>query len=410
MIHYIALHGQATKPTPTNSGILPPTTDLPLSDLGREQARLLGNRMKKLGFHGKIVSSPYLQTMETAQIIAEITDTSIIPSASMREPFGKDGNAYEYRGTPIEILRERFFRIAPSASLPYPWWEPSAESAEKVRNRVRSGYDLICEKYPDEELLFIGHTASVSVLTDLLGISSQYRTVPYHCSLSAIDRMNPDFVPFRYDASHLLYEITTNDFVSREECDAEYFKTPFSGEIPIPDLTDCREKILHIGDTRSDRYPYYRRLFELVKPDVILHTGDMADEVKVGRIPGTEYEYISKIRVLLEMMKATGARLLIVPGNNDLPEEIRKIAPEAEILNDNEEVLLSGVPCRVGHWVGRMTFDKKYALYGHGLTGETWSYEKNADSMNRRFNVMWGSFLYDLQRDLYWRFPLPYTG
>ena len=408
MIRYITRHGQVANAKFIGGDAMFPAGEPPLSELGREQAKMLGERLRAQNFHGKIISSPYLRTLETANIIAEVTDTYVYPYAPIREIFKTQAQADKYRGSTIEEIRERFSRIAPDAALPYPWWEPVEETGEMVKARVWPGYLCMSEKYKNEELLFVGHGASASGLVGLLGIKADRRSTLYNCSLSAVDPRDPGFKPFRFDTAHMPYEKTTSNFVCREETDAEFFAKPFEGDIALPDLTAFTgERILHIGDTHSDHYPYYRALIERVKPDVILHTGDMADEVKVGRIPGTRYEYLSKIRVLLDIMKSSGARLIIVPGNNDLPDEIARIAPEAEIYPVNTEITLSGVPCRIGHQVAKMTFDKPYALYGHGLTGETWQYERNDGAEHRRFNVMWGSFVYDLAHGRYARVPLP---
>jgi len=148
-------------------------------------------------------------------------------------------------------------------------------------------------------------------------------------------------------------------------------------------------------------------LIEEVKPDIILHTGDMADEVKVGRIPGTEYEYISKIKHLLSVMNESGAQLIIVPGNNDLPDEIRRLSPKAEIYPVNTVIEIDGVECRIGHQVMKMTFDRKWAFYGHGLTGETWAPENNAVGSEIRLNVIHGSTVCSLGDGRFFRIPRP---
>lgn len=408
MIRYITRHGQVVNWKFISADAMFPEGEPPLSELGREQARMLGQRLKSLGFHGKILSSPYLRTLETSEIIAEITDTLIYPFAPMRELFKTQEQADKYRGSTLAEIRAKFSRIAPDAALDDHWWTPIADIGDSVKARVWPGYLLASEKYKDEELLFVGHGASSCALVGLLGIKADRRSMLYNCSLSAVDPRDPGFKPFRYDTAHMPYEATTNNFIYREENDTEFFAKPYEGELALPDLAAFTgERILHIGDTHSDYYPYYKALIEAVKPDIILHTGDMADEVKVGRIPGTRYEYLSKIRVLLDIMKSSGARLIIVPGNNDLPDEIARIAPEAEIYPVNTEIALSGVPCRIGHQVSKMTFDAPYCLYGHGLTGETWSYEQNEDAAIRRFNAMWGSFVYDLANGRYARVPLP---
>lgn len=47
----------------------------------------------------------------------------------------------------------------------------------------------------------------------------------------------------------------------------------------------------------------------------------MADEVKVGRVPGTRYEYRAKIKFITSVLNESDSRVIIVPGNNDVEED-----------------------------------------------------------------------------------------
>ena len=204
-------------------------------------------------------------------------------------------------------------------------------------------------------------------------------------------------------------EINNSDYLAREELDREYFNTPYDGEIELPDGIDTIRgtKILHIGDTESRCYPYFKKLIDEVKPDIIIHTGDTADEVKVGRIPGTRYEYRSKIKYILDTIDKSGARVIFVPGNNDVEEDIKEFLPRAEVYPENTIITLDGVECRIGHMVMHMTFDKKWSFYGHGFTGESWEYSMNKPGGECRFNVSLGSFVVSISEDKFYLIPLP---
>ena len=169
--------------------------------------------------------------------------------------------------------------------------------------------------------------------------------------------------------------------------------------------------MLHIGDTFSRHYPYYRQLLALLRPQVILHTGDLAEEVKVGRIPGTEYEYESKVRVLADILRSSGAqRILLVPGNNDLLPVLRRCLPFAEILAPGDTFFFAGRQVQASHALQDMTFKGYDAyFYGHSLRGETFSPERNQAGYPCRFNALWGSFVYTPQNPcgVFFRFPLP---
>ena len=70
MKRYITRHGAVVDYRAERDDHLYPPGDIPLSPLGLEQAQLLGKRMKRLGFRGLIVASPYIRTMQTAEAIA----------------------------------------------------------------------------------------------------------------------------------------------------------------------------------------------------------------------------------------------------------------------------------------------------------------------------------------------------
>jgi len=415
MIRYIARHGQVQQEQEYAGDPLYTFGECPLSALGYEQAHLLGKRMKALGFTGKIVASPLLRTMQTAEAVAEETGCAIYPFGPIHEYFPTLEWAQQYVGKTLEELRTLFPHIAPDAELPYPWWDVQVESdPDVVLARVKEGLDDLLTQpgFADCETLLIGHGASCNGMYRYFGFDTS-RAFSYNCALSAIDPENPDFVPYCCDTGHIPYEKTTNNYRhTRAERDLSLFDVPYEGEIPLPDwLERCRGSILlHISDTDSANYPYYKKLIETVRPDILLHTGDMANEVKVGRMPETEYEYRTKIRWLLAQMDACSAkRILIVPGNNDLPDAIRAYCPRAEILPENEDQLLDGETCRLGHAILHMTWGSPWTFYGHGYTFELWHYDWNAEAKNgeRRFNGDRHSHIVCLHEKRFFRIPDP---
>jgi len=416
MIRYITRHGQTVTYQSCSSDDLYPPGDIPLCDLGRTQAHLLGKRMKELGFKGRIISSPYMRTLETSEIIAKITDTKIVPFAPVREIIKTQSHADDFVGLTIEQIREKYDCIDEEAELEYPWWHPleipaQIETAEEVHSRVRLGLELLESIYPNEELLIVGHGATVGAMLDILEIPKEkrIRTMRFNCSLSAIDTTDPSVPTMYCNTAHIPYELTTSNYKTREEIDKKFFDTPYAGEIDVPNELEQIQgtKILHIGDTVSYDYPYYIKLIQTVNPDIIIHTGDTADEVKVGRIPGTEYEYVTKIRILLRAMQESGARLILVPGNNDLADEMHKIVPNAEVYPENTVLTIDGIECRIGHQLAHMTYDKNWHFYGHGKRGEEWSPKRNVGNGPFRFNAKWGAFVVCLTENKFFRFKLP---
>lgn len=416
MMRYVTRHGQVAKNVIYNGSHLYPTGDPPLSELGRLQATNLGIHMRELGFSGLIISSPFARTLETAELVAEQTGCPVIPFAPIREIFKTQDSADAFWGLTPKQMLQAYPHVELRFSLPFPWWyeadgHPHGETAEDVYRRVNAGMAQLEALYPDTDLLLVGHGASAGAMIRYLDIPRpEYgpQTV-YNCSLNYIDRSGTKVKQAFSDTSFMGYENATSNYLPRQQEDAEYFAKPWPHELPIPEgVWELQgQKILHLGDTNSRFYPCYIKLIEELKPDIILHTGDMADEVKAGRIPSTRYEYVTKIRVLLDAMNASGARLIIVPGNNDLPEEIQKLSPQAELYPVNTVLTLDGVACRVGHQVSLMTFDKDWSFYGHGLTGDSWRPEDNVPGKPCRFNSSFGSYVYCLSQGKFFHIPTP---
>ena len=222
MLRMITRHGQIAKETDYVGSHLYPDGDMPLSELGREQAELLGERLKEQGFRGKILASPYIRTLETANIIAEKTELTVIPFAPIREIFKTKEQTEKYKGLTLEEMRARYDRIAPEATLDYPWWTPTVESWEEIIDRIKQGIALADELYGDGEILFVGHGASSCALIEVYGIPKRLHPFLFNCALSYVDPDNKEIRPVHCDTSHMPYEKTYSNSLSREEFDNEY--------------------------------------------------------------------------------------------------------------------------------------------------------------------------------------------
>lgn len=329
-----------------------------ITRLGKMQARLLGEHLKAQGFGGRILCAEAPCAMETASIVADVLGVAFSPFAALNDT----------ENAPLAAAR---------------------------------AYKAAVATYPSQDLLLLAQETLCEALIDIFTPTRRLNTRQYDCALSRI-RPTRYIAPVLFDTSFLPYKDTTYGDLSREECDLAHMQSAYEKEIPLPDLTSLSgERILHIGDTESAAYPYYRRLIELVRPDVVLHTGDLADEVKIGRDPSLLHEYTVKVGQLLDILQKSGSRVVIVPGNHDVKDVIETLAPYAEVCEKGSEVMLSGIPCRVGHQVKEMIFDRRYCMYGHGAAGEVWRNALNLPGGPCRFNIAFGDYVYDLQNDRY---------
>ena len=106
---YVTRHGQVDLNAEyLNGDVSLPIGEFALSELGRQQATLLGRQMKQLGFKGKILASPLLRTMETAELIAKEIDAEILPTSWFHEMFANQEELNAYRGYSVGELKEIF--------------------------------------------------------------------------------------------------------------------------------------------------------------------------------------------------------------------------------------------------------------------------------------------------------------
>ena len=335
-----------------------------LSELGCRQAELLAEHLKTLEFQGMVVSAPQGPCRQTAEILARSMEKEVTV------------------------------------------WEPYGSCGEAAVQELARAHRLLIEEYPNTEMLLVVEAAVCEQLIDLFEMTRRCNTHQFNCALSSLDPIRWKTKPVVQDVSFIPYVMATLEEKTREEIDLAYMASPYEKEIKLPDLSGFTgELVLHISDTESNTYPFYRKLIEMVKPKVIVHTGDFADEVKIGRHPEYLYEYTLKAKAIIEIMRASGARMIFAVGNHDVYEVLQELAPDAEIHPVTGETVISGVPCRVGHRPIDMIFDRQYCLYGHGPAKDPWRYGLNIPGEPCRFNASYGSFFYDLEKDLFARIP-----
>lgn len=184
---YIARHGQpAVGDLPPGSNHELPPGDNTLTTLGQQQAKLLGQYLRQAGFAGKVITSPYARTVETADIVCSECDTYFYPEAAIQEI--RMHPEMSCQGMTLPEIRERFSRLADDAWLFFPWKIVPVETGVEVWARVQP---YLQQLELTEDVLFVGHGATVSCLkryfADLAG-----ETLPpsqnWNCAYSAFER------------------------------------------------------------------------------------------------------------------------------------------------------------------------------------------------------------------------------
>lgn len=204
---YLIRHGQAGN----NLGELDTASaDLPLTEVGREQARRLGERMASYGVDA-IYSSPLLRARETAQAIADRTGLEVIVVHDLREiDSAVEGNIRGARSdavTGISALAELSDDEIKARIEANPTWDsfPQAEPSLHARNRIRAAMDQIIADNPGKRVAVVCHAGVIQMYVSMvLGIRTDFPFYPFNASITSIRALNDRRALWRLnDISHL---------------------------------------------------------------------------------------------------------------------------------------------------------------------------------------------------------------
>lgn len=125
------------------------TPYVPLTDRGREQARLAAQWIRSRHDPRHVVSSPFARARETAAIIADILGVPVVVEDDLRErDYGAlAGLAYATPRTGYD--RERYWT----------WRPDQGETLEEVLVRVGAVLDRVATEAPEHDVIVVSHGA-----------------------------------------------------------------------------------------------------------------------------------------------------------------------------------------------------------------------------------------------------------
>ncbi|MBC7342777.1 MAG: histidine phosphatase family protein [Clostridia bacterium] len=145
--------------------------EVPLSDEGREQARLAGLALKDAPL-SRIYCSPRQRAKETAQLIAQFHDQEVIPHDAFDDmDFG------QWQGMPLEQVKSQYAEdYAAWESKPEAFVAPGGEGLDGVRQRSLAGLQqLVSEMREGETLAIVTHRVILKVLIcAMLGLDNSH--------------------------------------------------------------------------------------------------------------------------------------------------------------------------------------------------------------------------------------------
>lgn len=145
-------------------------TDVELSEIGLEQARILSQRLAKEK-PDALYSSPLKRAMQTAQQIAEVHNLSIVPRDELRElnlgAFeGKKFRGVEDDGRPLEVAWE-------AGDIDFS--PPRGETLYQLHDRVAGFVSTLRERHSEGVVLIVSHGGTLRMMIcHLIGIELRY--------------------------------------------------------------------------------------------------------------------------------------------------------------------------------------------------------------------------------------------
>lgn len=155
---YLVRHGE----TPGNRLRRYQPYDTPLSEQGREQARLVAERLASEGPFAALYTSDLARTMETARAIGTRLGLEPIPDRRLRELDTGDWKGSMY--TDIEQRypghRDRWIAAGGVERMP----GPDGESTTDVLRRITAAFDDIVARRPGERVIAVSHGWALAIL------------------------------------------------------------------------------------------------------------------------------------------------------------------------------------------------------------------------------------------------------
>ena len=178
-------------------------TDIPLNEIGREQALTIAPRMKAYDID-VVYSSDLKRAFETAAIISESVGMDIQPDQRLRElSFGV------FEGLTFAQIEEQWPKELAAWMIDRSNTPPEGESMEQFAARLDDFLVHIRANHQDETVLIVSHGGSLKqIIRTLLGLngSTGWTFKLSNCSLTEISLYDPPLLARLNDRGHFIRE------------------------------------------------------------------------------------------------------------------------------------------------------------------------------------------------------------
>jgi broad specificity phosphatase PhoE len=146
------------------------TKDVPLDGVGREEALMVGERLKGEGLRA-VYSSPLSRAKETAEAVARFHSLEVQVMAGLN-----DLNFGEWEGQSLEEVKKQFPDLYGRwLQEPHRVIFPKGEGLNAVSSRAMKVVEEISERHPQETVALVSHRVVLKVLIcALLGLDNSH--------------------------------------------------------------------------------------------------------------------------------------------------------------------------------------------------------------------------------------------
>ncbi|MFW5999649.1 MAG: metallophosphoesterase [Halanaerobiaceae bacterium] len=147
------------------------------------------------------------------------------------------------------------------------------------------------------------------------------------------------------------------------------FVNRFAGRVEIPEaVLDQEETVLmHISDTPSGIYGYLYEVIDKVAPDILVHTGDLVDDIKLEHNSALLTGYRRRLPGFLSNLESRGIDTYIIPGNHDSFDVLQEVSKNSDIKKNKGDISVEGVKIGMAHYREELPEDTVVNLFGHDM-------------------------------------------
>jgi broad specificity phosphatase PhoE len=164
--------------------------DVPLTDLGRQQARDAAAQISRFFNPQRIISSTFARAHQSAEIISAALSLplEIVDGIQERDLGSLKGQPWHQHAT-LTAADPNY-----DEQREWLWRPPGGESYEDVRRRVMPVLESLRSRYPAEELVLVSHGAVMRAIWSQLTGAWINSFIPKNCALLLIPHDGKQFL------------------------------------------------------------------------------------------------------------------------------------------------------------------------------------------------------------------------